>query len=65
MIKNVDWGRWNSHKYIYRAAEIRRIQVEETWKNVDEVLRTALDLGLELLEKEAGIPPPNQLASGD
>lgn len=48
-----------------RAQVIVDAQPEETWANYEEVLRVAMERGLETLEKEAGVPTPNQLSGGD
>ena len=48
-----------------RAQAIVEAQPEETWDGADEVMRIALERGLEELEKDAGILTPNQLSGGD
>ena len=56
----------NCHKRLSdRACGIVEAQPEETWEGPEEVLKTALGLGLDQLEIVAGIPTPNQLSGGD
>ena len=48
-----------------RASAIVAAQPCEGWDDEEEVLRTALRLGLSELERLAGLKTPNQLAGGD
>lgn len=50
---------------VARARAIVDAQPEETWDGAAEVLRTAMRMGLGLLETGAGILTPNELSGGD